>query len=200
MATLNITLPSDSTICNGKQVTFRAPCDCANVTAIQIDGVTYTLLNTADETVAGTNTFVEGALVSVIVDTENNKAYIQSSPGGANVVELTYDEYLALDYKDPDTLYVVTDQTVIADDIQYIKKDQLGVANGIATLDASGKVPSAQLPDYAPASHASDTVVHITAAERTAWNSKAPAYTYGTDDLTAGTSELATGTLHFVYE
>lgn len=28
----------------------------------------------------------------------------------------------------------------------------------------------------------------------------APAYTYGTEDLTAGTSELATGTLHIVYE
>ena len=29
---------------------------------------------------------------------------------------------------------------------------------------------------------------------------KAPAYTYGTTDLTAGSSALATGTLHFVYE
>ncbi len=29
---------------------------------------------------------------------------------------------------------------------------------------------------------------------------KAPAYTYGTEDLTAGTSRLATGTLHLVYE
>jgi pyridoxal biosynthesis lyase PdxS len=28
----------------------------------------------------------------------------------------------------------------------------------------------------------------------------APAYTYGTTDLTAGTSPLATGTLYFVYE
>lgn len=30
--------------------------------------------------------------------------------------------------------------------------------------------------------------------------SKAPMYTYGTDDLTAGSSPLATGQLHFVYE
>lgn len=29
---------------------------------------------------------------------------------------------------------------------------------------------------------------------------KAPAYTYGTDDLTAGTSALETGKLYFVYE
>ena len=31
-------------------------------------------------------------------------------------------------------------------------------------------------------------------------NKKAPAYTYGTDDLDAGTSPLETGKLHFVYE
>lgn len=31
-------------------------------------------------------------------------------------------------------------------------------------------------------------------------SAKAPAYTYGTEDLTAGTSPLETGTLHFVYE
>ena len=35
---------------------------------------------------------------------------------------------------------------------------------------------------------------------KTAINGKAPAYTYGTTDLTAGTSALTTGTLHFVYE
>ena len=31
-------------------------------------------------------------------------------------------------------------------------------------------------------------------------NSKAPAYTYGTEDLTAGTSPLETGKLYFRYE
>ena len=36
---------------------------------------------------------------------------------------------------------------------------------------------------------------------KTIANSKAPAYTYGTDDISAGsTSPYATGTLHFVYE
>lgn len=38
---------------------------------------------------------------------------------------------------------------------------------------------------------ASDALTHLGAA---------PAYTYGTTDLTAGTSSLATGTLYFVYE
>lgn len=62
--------------------------------------------------------------------------------------------------------------------------------------------------------HTNDTVKHITAAERTAWNSKAAgnhthtpasigaatAYTYGTTDMTAGTTALATGTLYLMYE
>lgn len=78
--------------------------------------------------------------------------------------------------------------------------------------------------------HEDDTTAHVTAAERTAWNAKqnaltfdttptngstnpvtsggvysaladkAPAYQYSTTDLTAGTSELATGALYFVYE
>lgn len=38
------------------------------------------------------------------------------------------------------------------------------------------------------------------AAAQTAADSKAPMYTYGTTDLTAGSSPLASGQLHFVYE
>ena len=53
-----------------------------------------------------------------------------------------------------------------------------GKAGGTATLGEDGKVPSEQLPAM----------------------NYAPAYTYGTEELTAGTSELATGKLHFVYE
>lgn len=35
---------------------------------------------------------------------------------------------------------------------------------------------------------------------KTGFDGKAPAYQYSTTDLTEGTSELATGTLYFVYE
>lgn len=35
---------------------------------------------------------------------------------------------------------------------------------------------------------------------QSAANTKAPMYTYGTDDLEAGVSSLETGKLHFVYE
>ena len=47
-----------------------------------------------------------------------------------------------------------------------------------ADLGDDGKVPTSQLPDM----------------------DYAPAYTYGIEDLTAGTSPLETGRLYFVYE
>ena len=52
----------------------------------------------------------------------------------------------------------------------------------------------------APASHTSDSTVHVTAEEKAAWNAKADAPSYGTEDLKAGTSSLETGKLYFVYE
>lgn len=78
MKTLNITLPEGSSVCNGKQITFRAPCDCTGVERLAIDGEIYDLLNIINESVSTGNIFVDGALVSVILDTENNRAYIQN--------------------------------------------------------------------------------------------------------------------------
>ena len=46
----------------------------------------------------------------------------------------------------------------------------------------------------------SDLNKPISTATQTALNDKAPAYTYGTTDLTAGSSPLETGKLYFVYE
>lgn len=70
----------------------------------------------------------------------------------------------------------------------YVENTQKGTANGVATLGADAKVPAAQLPamNYDPAgsaaavqtslnTHSNDTVKHVTAAERTAWNAKEPA-------------------------
>ena len=75
------------------------------------------------------------------------------------------------------------------------------------TLSASdvGARPSSWTPTAsdvgaAPASHTSDSTVHVTSKEKAAWNSKADAYSYGTEDLEAGTSSLETGKLYFVYE
>lgn len=72
-----------------------------------------------------------------------------------------------------------------AADVGAIPTAEKGAANGVASLDGTGKVPSAQLPamNYDPAGsagavqtnldgHIADTVKHVTAAERTTWNAK----------------------------
>lgn len=67
----------------------------------------------------------------------------------------------------------------------FIPMSQKGEKNGVASLDASGKVPSGQLPemnydaagsadavDKKLTAHAGDGVKHVTAGERQAWNAK----------------------------
>lgn len=89
-----------------------------------------------------------------------------------------------------------------AEQVGAVPTTEKGAAGGVAMLGEDGKVPAGQLPamDYAAkthaATHASGGSDPITPASIGA----APAYTYGTADLTAGTSALATGQLYFVYE
>lgn len=54
--------------------------------------------------------------------------------------------------------------------------------------------------DALVAQQAAQAAQNAANAAQTTANSKAPMYTYGTTDLTAGSSPLASGQLHFVYE
>lgn len=91
-----------------------------------------------------------------------------------------------------------------------VTKDYVDEAIGkIPTPDVSGQIEEHNTDENAHAdirqavsNAASAASTAQTAAQnaQTAAESKAPMYTYGTDDLTAGTSPLATGQLHFVYE
>ena len=112
MATLTVTLPTGTTIVNGKQITFRAPCDCTGISGIVINGTTYTLVDATTEQITG-HTFKKDAMVSVIMDTENNKAFVQNGIiYGVSTVELTraeYDALVAAGLIDKNTIYVVSD-------------------------------------------------------------------------------------------
>ena len=79
MPNLKIDLPVGATISDGKQITFKAPCDCSEVTALLIDGVVYALVDASGNVVAGGNSFVANAMISVIVDTDENKAFLQNA-------------------------------------------------------------------------------------------------------------------------
>lgn len=81
---ITVPLPSGVELCNGKQITFEAPCSCEGVTGIKIGNTTFNLYDTSGYPVDNRDVFVQGALVSVIIDTVNSNAYIQSglSSGG----------------------------------------------------------------------------------------------------------------------
>lgn len=108
----------------------------------------------------------------------------QAEANVATVVEsLTKAEYDALAVKDPNTLYVLTDVE------GPVTMEQMNAAiAAIPTPDVSGQIND----------HNTSATSHSDI--RTELANKAPMYTYGTEDLTAGSSPLATGQLHFVYE
>lgn len=81
MSKVKVTLPGLEIPVTGKQVTFTAPCDCSSVECIQIDGVDYIVVDSLGSKVTGNpsgGAWVRGAQVSVILDCENRKAYIQN--------------------------------------------------------------------------------------------------------------------------
>ena len=86
-----------------------------------------------------------------------------------------------------------------------------GVSANGTSIATSGvaNIPAASTSKYgvtklsSSTSSTSTTLAATASAVKSAYDlakSKAPAYTYGTEDLVAGTSSLTTGTLYFVYE
>lgn len=79
MGKVKLTLPGLEIPVTGKQVSFEAPCDCSTVECIQIDGVDYCVVDALGNQVTGNPTggvWRTGAKVSVILDVENQKAYL----------------------------------------------------------------------------------------------------------------------------
>ena len=103
-----------------------------------------------------------------------------------------------------------SDITLSASDVSARPSSWTPSASDVGAVPTSRKVNgkalsaditlSASDVSAAPASHTSDSTVHVTAEEKAAWNAKADAPSYGTEDLEAGTSSLETGKLYFVYE
>lgn len=79
MANLKLTLPDNIAVCDGKQVTFKAPCNCADITNIIIRDVSYELRDSKN--CIPRDAWVEGALVTVVLDCTNGYAYVQAGSG-----------------------------------------------------------------------------------------------------------------------
>lgn len=86
MANIKLTPPGEPF--SGQIVTFTAPCGCDQVTdGLVINGETYTVCDAMGECVTGKGgAWCAGAQVSVVLDCENKKAYIQNAAGGSGGV------------------------------------------------------------------------------------------------------------------
>ena len=90
MAYINLTLPDGEEICQGKQVTFVAPCDCSTASGIKVGGKTFTIVDALGQAAVGSGkgSFCSGALVNVVLDVTNLKAYLQNSATCANSLKV----------------------------------------------------------------------------------------------------------------
>lgn len=77
----SITITSDKIIGTGTLLKFKAPCDCTAVTkGLVIDGKTYSVVDALGEVATGgSGTWANGAMVSVLIDKANLRAFIQNS-------------------------------------------------------------------------------------------------------------------------
>ena len=62
---------------HGEEITIVAPCDCAEVTGVQIAGVAYPFYDACGNSIANVaGKFAEGSLIRVLIDTKNTRAQI----------------------------------------------------------------------------------------------------------------------------
>lgn len=84
MSTLSITLPSQTVLTNGKQLTFRAPCDSNGVTGLYIDDDSqiYILRDSLQQPLSeDIAVFKKDVMVNVVLDIDNHYAYVQTGGG-----------------------------------------------------------------------------------------------------------------------
>lgn len=80
--TLTLVLPAGERVYTGRQVTFQSPCNSEGLTGLVVQGVTYDLVNALGTTLVA-NSFHEGAMVSVVFNEDNKKAYVQNADTNA---------------------------------------------------------------------------------------------------------------------
>ena len=114
------------TVHNNSFLTFRAPCSCQGILSITINKVVYNLIDSAGNTLEGTQSFIENALVSVIIDTTNKKAYILNS---ASVLDL--DSLLELT---PDSIVTTDSDGSLSTSTASIVRRKLGLGESTGAL------------------------------------------------------------------
>ena len=76
---MKIKLTVSGRVSTGRLVSFVAPCGSDRAECLTIGGKEYMICNAIGTNAAGTNAWVTGAIVSVILNVEDAKAYIQNA-------------------------------------------------------------------------------------------------------------------------
>jgi hypothetical protein len=149
MSVIKVTLPLGELPVNGKQVSFKAPCNCNVAEAIQIEGVNYTVVDNMDCCVTGKGgMWMAGTIVTVVLDVDNQKAYFQNNAAQTLTVtvplEWTEDTVNGGYYKtvDVDGIYAYDNplvDIVLGDDrdANHVFLDSWGNVTRITTSDGS---------------------------------------------------------------
>lgn len=80
MPSVNLILPAGEAVVTGKQITFSSPCSNDGLNSILINGIEYALVDACRKPIGDVpEVFVQGALVSVVIDESNKLAYVQNA-------------------------------------------------------------------------------------------------------------------------
>lgn len=229
---------------DGLQVTFKAPCDSNQATGIKIyypvvteqgestANQTFTFGDSATYNIGGTeHLFVTGAYVSVILDTTNNRAYLQNGDTNHYLEAVLEDLSTAISGKAPTShaSSATTYGTGTSANYGHVKLSDAtdstsGTSGGIAATPAAVKSAYDLANGKAPKAHASTATTygigtssnygHVKLSDSATSTSAASSgiaaspkavktvndrITYGSTDLTAGTSALTTGVFYAYY-
>lgn len=144
--------------------------------------------------------------------TENSGLNFYDKNGTGYANRVGYIEYQQNALPEDTTTDYTVNQVALTAETQSAEEGAVNGVLGVATTKQGKAYAFAPTPDaddvsnkvatteWVNASYTTKTEVENTYATKTEVENKAPAYTYGTEDLTAGTSELETGKLYFVYE
>lgn len=190
---------------DGETVSFKAPCNASDITGMVIyyendAGALVSQAFTLSDANGGNigmvdNVFAEGAIVKVILDTGANNAFVQN-PDTNTYLEGRFDAISAS---------VTTQTTKALDDAKSYADQKIAE---IPAPDVSGQINA---HDSNTSAHSDIRAAISSHAERHKAGGDDPltpsdigaaaAYTYGTEDIEAGSaSPYETGHLHFVYE
>lgn len=151
----NIRIDLDTPIVDGQQLIFRSPIDCSSITGLIVyyrseDGSkasrTFQFADAHGNNVGDLDhLFTSDVLVKVILDVETSRAYVQNADTNKYLEErfdgikyslirrMTQAEFDALEYVDPNTMYVIED--AVSDSVKIKVGSYVGTGGDPVTSD-----------------------------------------------------------------